>query len=220
MNRPRPSRFVALSFVALAASCASPEAAESRPALAYLDRPAEAWVADFKEADQPKREAAVDALAKMGPATLPLVMPELDDNDPHVRYAAVATVARFEADGLPAARPVAARVGDPDPSVRAHAAFALKQIGVGSAPEGLAPLCGALKDQDWYVRWRAVEALHVYGADAFPEGYDALRAIERIDRDWRVRKDAKIAADHIEAEHQRLDTQAFRRGRRRDAGSF
>ncbi len=220
MNRLRPSRLIALSFVAFAASCASPEAAESRPALAYLDRPAEAWVADFKEADQPKREAAVDALVKIGPATLPLVMPELDDNDPHVRYSAVATVARFEAEGLAAAAQVAERVGDPDASVRAHAAFALKQLGVGSAPEGLAPLCGALKDQDWYVRWRAVEALHVYGADAYPEGFEALRAIERIDRDWRVRKDAAIAADHIEAEHRRLDQNAFRRGRRRDAGSY
>jgi HEAT repeat protein len=218
MNRTRRIAPAAVLVAVFAASCASPEAAESRP-LVRLDRTAEEWAADLRAPEQARREAAVEALAALGPEALRVVRPELDDQDPHVRYAATEIVARYGAAGLPAAESVAARVADPDASVRAHAAYALRAIGPQSAAAGLPRLTAALSDQEWYVRWRAVEALRAYGAAAYPEGWEALRAIQHVDRDARVRADAAQAADFIALEYHRHGrTNAG--GRRSDARSF
>lgn len=189
---------VAAPVLALLASCAATDdAAASRP-VAYLDRTPSEWIADFRLPEQSKREAAVDALAKLGPDMAPLVAAELDDHDADVRYAALATLARYDAAALPAAERVALRVEDPHPAVRAEAAFVLMKSGEGAAAAGTAPLARVVRsDEDWYVRLRAVEALGAFKGSAYPVGYESLRAIEHQDRDVRVREAATLAADEI-----------------------
>jgi HEAT repeat protein len=168
------------------------------PAVAYLDKTPAAWIADFHAPDQRVREAAVDALAKLGPDMVPLLAAELDDPDPNVRYSALATLARYDGAALPAAEEVAQRVVDPDPSVRAQAAYVLMKSGDGAASVGTAPLAKVIRgDDDWYVRWRAVNALDAFKASAYPVGYESLRAIEHHDGDRRVREAATSAADAI-----------------------
>jgi HEAT repeat protein len=216
MNRPRPTRLYAALPLLLVAACATESAPESRPAAVYLEKTAPEWIAEFRGPEQARREAAVAALEKLGPETCPLVAAELEDADADVRYSALETLARFgpEADG--AAERVAARVADPDPKVRAHAAYVLLKLGENGAGPGVPRLVGALHDPDWYVRWRAVTALSAYGDRAYPEGYEALKAIEHLDREPRVRKDAALAAERIWAEYDRMKRSGSRDGRRRD----
>jgi HEAT repeat protein len=192
---------LAAALLPLFVACATGDGSASRPVATYLDRTAESWIEDLRLEDKASREAAVAALVALGPETAPLLAAEIDDVRPAVRYSALAALAGLHEEGVAYAPIAAARLRDPDPSVRAKAAVALSAFGPGGAFVGESAAASALRDDDWFVRFAAIQTLKSYGADAYPEGYEALRAIEHKDRDPQIRAHAKEAIESIGRAH-------------------
>lgn len=78
-------------------------------------------------------ETAADALARIGPAAVPQVMPLLFHTDPAHRRQAAGIFAQMGPAAEPAVPNLIALLEDPDPAVRKAAARALGQIGPAAA---------------------------------------------------------------------------------------
>ncbi|MBX5484755.1 MAG: HEAT repeat domain-containing protein, partial [Myxococcaceae bacterium] len=105
------------------------------------------------------RNAAAEALVRLGLRSVAAVIPLLSHSDPDQR--------KFAADILgpigsrDAEEPLVRALGDPDPNVRVSAAEALGQVGGAKAPRALEQVLGA---NDPLLRLAALEALVRLGA--------------------------------------------------------
>jgi HEAT repeat protein len=105
------------------------------------------------------RIAAAAAMARLGPAAVPLLLPRLASDRPEVRCACADVLG--EIGDRRGALALADRIADPDPNVRLAAAEALGKIG-GTWAAGA--LLGALDAGDAALRIAALEALDRIGA--------------------------------------------------------
>jgi HEAT repeats len=169
-----------------------PAASESMPA----GRTASEWAADLKSDDRVTRERAVDALARMGSASLAEVDLLLSDPNPNVRYTALLVLGRLREGAWPAVHDVKYRLSDQDPAVRAEAAYVLGLTGCHAAG-AMSELICALSDTSTVVRYRAAVAFQGMGRYGEP-GRSALVHACRCDRDPRVREAARCALYKIE----------------------
>jgi hypothetical protein len=78
-------------------------------------------------------ETAADALARIGPASVPQVIPLLFHSDPAQRRQAAGILAQMGSAAEQAVPSLTALLNDPDPAVRKAAAHALGQIGPAAA---------------------------------------------------------------------------------------
>jgi HEAT repeat protein len=115
---------------------------------------------------------------------------DLRDNDPGVRHTAILAVMQFGSTGRQAASALINELNDRDPSLRAHAAYALGITGL-EAEDGAAGLRGlarALSDSQAIVRYRAALTLAAYG----PAAKDTIPQLITTLRDplgsWEVRR--------------------------------
>ncbi len=137
----------------------------------------------------------VDAIRAIGPASVPVLIDALSDEDPRIRLHAIDLLCEMDepevwpglvealrdpewrirlqaADGLgrlgrtEAVSHLVALLRDPAGEVRIAAATALGRIGSEAAVSGLARL---LRDREWRARWTAAEALRQIGEAAIPE---------------------------------------------------
>jgi HEAT repeat protein len=104
------------------------------------------------------RDAAVQALAKVGPAVVPTLDEALADRSPTVREVAATALGRLGADAKPAVPTLIGLFQDRDPAVRLRAAEAVGQLGP-TLPETVPALTGAVAHKDPVVRRAAVTAL-------------------------------------------------------------
>jgi hypothetical protein len=89
----------------------------------------------------------------------------------------VRAVGAFGADAAPALSSLTAILGDPDPGVRAAAAWALTEVGTAGAP-AVPALARALGDSSPRVRDLAAVALRNIGPPAAPAVPDLIRALD------------------------------------------
>jgi HEAT repeat protein len=75
------------------------------------------------------QETAADALARIGPASIPALLRALGDKDPQVRVRAAQAFSRMGPEASPAVPLLTKALSDPDRGVRRGAAHALGQIG-------------------------------------------------------------------------------------------
>jgi len=122
-----------------------------------------------------------EALARIGPRTVPLFLELLRDPNPDIRWRAAYRIGDLK--DARAVEPLIAALRDPDLNVRACAAQSLGRLNDRRAT---APLCGALRDPDKNVRHRAAQAL---GNLADRRAVEALCAA-LVDTDYLVRMNA------------------------------
>ena len=119
---------------------------------------------DHSDAEQ--RSAAVDQLGDLGArarSAIPALIKALDHADDELRWRAARALGAISVthDAAPA---LTARLSDPHPLVRAHAAYALGKI--GKSDEAIvAALAAAIGDEDAAVRRAAAGALRALPAD-------------------------------------------------------
>jgi len=124
---------------------------------------------------------------------------EITDRDPSTRQVAMLAVIQFGSAGRQAARELISELGDRDPGLRAHAAYALGMVGMDGqdGPSGLRALADRLSDSQAIVRYRAAMALGNFGHAA----REALLPLWRAYRDpqsaWEVRKAVVYALGNI-----------------------
>jgi HEAT repeat protein len=124
---------------------------------------------------------------------------EITDRDPSNRQVAMLAVIQFGSAGRQAARELISELGDRDPGLRAHAAYALGMVGMDGhdGPSGLRALADRLSDSQAIVRYRAATALGNFG----PAAHEALLPLWRAYRDpqsaWEVRKAVVFALGNI-----------------------
>jgi HEAT repeat protein len=124
---------------------------------------------------------------------------EITDRDPSTRQIAMLAVVQFGPAGRQAAHELISELGDRDPGLRAHAAYALGMVGMDGhdGPSGLRALADRLSDSQAIVRYRAATALGNFGHAA----QEALLPLWRAYRDpqsaWEVRKAAVYALGNI-----------------------
>ena len=147
-----------------------------------------------KDSDMRVREAAAEALGKIGPEEVPALIKALGDENSYVRSAAAEALGKIGPEAVPA---LIRALGDEDSSVRWRAAYTLGEIGP-EAKEAVLALIRALGDEDSSVRWRAARALGKIG----PEAKEAVPAlIEALgDKDEQVREAAAEALGKIGSE--------------------
>ena len=140
------------------------------------------------------RSAAAGALGKTGPEAVPALIKALGDENSYVRSAAAEALGKIGPEAVPA---LIRALGDEDSSVRWRAAYTLGEIGP-EAKEAVLALIRALGDEDSSVRWRAARALGKIG----PEAKEAVPAlIEALgDKDEQVREAAAEALGKIGSE--------------------
>ena len=100
------------------------------------------------------REAAGEALARVGSPALPALMTRLEDRSPDLRQAVASVIGRI--GDRRAAAPLSALLADEDPNVRVAAAEALARVG---GPAAAAALHRAVETRDPALRLAVVEAL-------------------------------------------------------------
>src|SRR5262245_40140679 len=83
------------------------------------------YVADLKSGDRATRDHAVDMLARMGPERLADVGALFDDPDPAVRFTAMQVFVRLRQHAWTSVWYVKNRLSDPDPAIRADAAYVI-----------------------------------------------------------------------------------------------
>jgi HEAT repeat protein len=119
------------------------------------------------------REAAAEALGRLGPdACQPLAI-MLDSDDRDARWWAARALA--EVGGEEAGAALRSALGDPDPDVRACAALAMGHLGAGAQARALTRL---LSDESTFVASVAADALSMIGEPAV-EALAALLSDER-----------------------------------------
>jgi HEAT repeat protein len=146
--------------------------------------------------DKPKK--AVSDI-KIDGKTLTQWAREITDRDPSNRQIAMLAVIQFGSAGRQAAHELISELGDRDPGLRAHAAYALGMVGMDGqdGPSGLRALADRLSDSQAIVRYRAATALGNFG----PAAKEALLPLWRAYRDpqsaWEVRKAVIYAFGNI-----------------------
>jgi hypothetical protein len=153
------------------------------------------WIADLRSNDRAAREAAVDALARMGPSVLADVGVLLSDPDRNVRYSALQVFVRLREHAWTSVWYVKNRVSDPDAAIRADAVYVIGLSGASGA-EAIPELISALNDPSPIVRYRAAVAFQGMDVRGGP-GLAALERASRCDRDPRVREAANCAIYRI-----------------------
>jgi HEAT repeat protein len=97
---------------------------------AAYQEPAELSAQTIKPFDQwTDKDAAEDALGRIGAAAVPALIDTLHSDDPNVRRKAIEVLGRMGEEAAPAVPVLTALLNDPDPSVRKVAARTLGQIG-------------------------------------------------------------------------------------------
>lgn len=91
------------------------------------------------------QQAAADALARIGPPSVPALTDALSDPDPLVRLEATHALARMGPPAKPAVPKLIVALGDSDRAVRQGAARALGQIGPG-AVDAIPALMEVIRD--------------------------------------------------------------------------
>jgi HEAT repeat protein len=81
-----------------------------------------------------EKDAAVDALGRIGPAAVPSLAQALHSADPQVRLKAVEVLARMGSDASEAVPDLVALLDDPDERIRKAATRTLGRIGPEAAP--------------------------------------------------------------------------------------
>jgi HEAT repeat protein len=124
---------------------------------------------------------------------------EITDRDPSTRQVAMLAVIQFGSAGRQAARELISELGDRDPGLRAHAAYALGMVGMDGqdGPSGLRALADRLSDSQAIVRYRAAMALGNFqhqARDALPQLWRAYRDPQSA---WEVRKAVVYALGNI-----------------------
>ncbi len=104
------------------------------------------------------RDAAIDALTKMGEKAVPTLEKAISSTDADVRKNALACLCKMGKIGRAAAPTCIAALKDPSAEVRRNAAYALGRMAADSR-EAVAALTYALKDKDREVRLLAAFAL-------------------------------------------------------------
>lgn len=153
----------------------------------------------LSDKDLAKREAAAQALAKLGPEAFPALEALLGatkDRAFKVRLAAVEAVAAIGAKASePAHKRLLELLKDKSAQVRAATAHALRRLGL--APKSLPQIAGLIGDQKWRVRAAAVEAIASTG-DAAKPLLEELRYLSTGDASPSVRKLAAAALAALE----------------------
>ncbi len=141
-------------------------AAESRAAIALL--------VDGSTGDE-LRQLILYGLGHAGEfSALPIIDAMMHHANPEVRAEALRSLANL---AHPSSGDTAIRaMGDPDWRVRAQAANCVRRIGATQAVPALQPL---LDDEQWWVRFRAAEALAVLGSDGVSRLESAARHGDR-----------------------------------------
>jgi HEAT repeat protein len=139
-----------------------------RPIQVEDEEPADAGLGKFIDAlGNPKaetRDAALEALGKMGARAVPALEKAIASADDGVRKNALACLCKMGKEGRAAAPTCIAALKDPSAEVRRNAAYALGRMAADSR-EAIAALTAALKDKDREVRLLAAFALEkVQGA--------------------------------------------------------
>jgi HEAT repeat protein len=150
-------------------------------------RAVEALVDALKDKERNVREAAAEALVRIGAPAIPSLIAAAQD--PAVRGDVVKALGQI---GAPAVEPLIAALKDGDESVRDAAAVVLGQAG---DPRAVEPLIATFKEEHWsYVRddLPAAQALGQIGAPAVEPLIAALKH-----EDWRMRQAAAKALKHI-----------------------
>jgi HEAT repeat protein len=161
-------------------------------------RRVQALVAELKNKDHQKRQAAVSALRTIGPPAVPSLERAVADED---RDTCLGSLSALEGIGREAFRAVPAIIevmrGD-DPYVRAQAARVFCRVVALGPDERFPALAGALRDRDAFVRETAVQALMYVG----PEGKPAIPALVAAlkDQSVKVRLCATVALGEMGAE--------------------
>jgi HEAT repeat protein len=150
-------------------------------------------------ADESLRSCASWALVKIGGPAVEALIGVLDHESPQVRRAAVSTLWKIAPERAPVVvGGLNIALGDRDDRVRAHAAWALGEIG-RSAAAATEALTAAIGDSHPLVRQRAAEALGRAGEPSLTvvSGLtDALR-----DGDGSVRRAAALGLQAMAATH-------------------
>lgn len=149
--------------------------------------------------DLAKREAAAQALAKLGPEAFPALEALLGATKDRAFKVRVASVEAVAAIGAKASEPAHKRLlellKDKSAQVRAATAHALRRLGL--APKSLPQIAGLIGDQKWRVRAAAVEAIASTGDAAMPL-LEELRYLSTGDASPSVRKLAAAALAALE----------------------
>jgi HEAT repeat protein len=144
------------------------------------------------------RQAAVEALGRLGPAgpnAVPLLLAALRDKEWCVQWAAGSSLGRI---GRPAVEALAGCVSDPEEMVRLRSIWTLGSIGRDAAPATPA-LLQAISDPDWRIARSALAALGDIGprAGAALEAIDALLGKRAEGLEPRIRITAAVARVQI-----------------------
>ncbi len=143
------------------------------------------------------RDAASDALGRIGVESVPILVQLLDDSEPASRARAASALARIGAPARPAAAALRARLADDSPSVRLNSAEAYWKA-TGDARPILPTLVAGMADEDRQVRIRAYRLLIALRARARP-AVPHLRALAEDER-AAVRSAAAKAIERIGTE--------------------
>ena len=159
--------------------------------LVSIGEPAIPWLqAELKEShSEHVRMWVAEILGWLNAASAaPVLMEALSDINPEVRARAAAALGRIR-DDRAVHRLLELLISDPVPFVRVKVSQALGTIG---HPAVIDYLITTLKDPEWWVRMRAVEALEKLGDKAVAALLPALE-----DEDGEVRKRAAMALERI-----------------------
>ncbi len=159
----------------------------AKPALAALGR---ATTDSFDKV----RNTAVEALSKIGPAAVPILIACLEEHEvDEVRTLAARALGLIGYRARAAIPNLIAALSDPSPNVRGSAAKALGNVRAG-AP-AVAPLQGLLSDPEGDVRQQAALGLGLLGRLAVPAVPALTRALS--DREPRVRGSSAKALGYV-----------------------
>ncbi|MBI2825209.1 MAG: HEAT repeat domain-containing protein [Planctomycetia bacterium] len=146
--------------VVVALGCGSTEAPKDKPTVAEIQQTRAAIEKPAPSPTPPPpvtgnipfrewgvKEAAVDALARIGQPSVPVLIDALSDADAEVRVHAARALARMGDAGKEAVPVLIARLEDPDEGVRQAAARALGQMGPAAA-DAVPALIAIIKSHD------------------------------------------------------------------------
>jgi HEAT repeat protein len=139
----------------------APGAAAAAPAL----------VPALGDNDEDVRQAAADALARLGPPAVPFLVDALKGTNAQARAhaaSALATLGPAAEKAVPALVPL---LKDPDAGLRSQAIQPLTKVGKAAVP----PLGDALQDADETTRGQLLQALGQVGVEAVPVLVDGLK---------------------------------------------
>lgn len=143
------------------------------------------------------RDAAMEALGKVGPVALPFLEQLLEDEDPEARWRSATAIGRMGTSGRPAAPALVKVIDDESPLVRMSALEALAAVSA-ERDSLLQPIVKELASDDRQHRMRAFRLLTSLGAEA-RAAVPSLRELQNDPR-AQVRRAAAEALEKIEAQ--------------------